>query len=80
MKIAHLSEAFHLPVTSHGAHDITVHLLTACPSRSYLEAHGFGLDAYILEPPVIAEGRATAPDRRGHGITFDWDGLSAIRR
>ena len=27
MKIARLAEAFNLPVTSHGAHDITVHLL-----------------------------------------------------
>ena len=26
MKIAHLAEAFNLPVTSHGAHDVTVHL------------------------------------------------------
>jgi L-alanine-DL-glutamate epimerase-like enolase superfamily enzyme len=25
MKIAHLAEAFNLPVTSHGAHDVTVH-------------------------------------------------------
>src|ERR1700716_4170421 len=43
MKIARLAEAFNLPVTSHGAHDITVHLLAACSNRSYLEAHGFGL-------------------------------------
>ena len=33
MKIAHLAEAFNLPVTSHGAHDVTVHLLAACPNR-----------------------------------------------
>ena len=44
LKIAHLAEAFNLPVTSHGAHDVTVHLLAACPNRSYLEAHGFGLE------------------------------------
>jgi L-alanine-DL-glutamate epimerase-like enolase superfamily enzyme len=44
MKIAHLAEAFNLPVTSHGAQDVTVHLLAACPNRSYLEAHGFGLE------------------------------------
>ena len=50
MKIAHLAEAFNLPVTSHGAHDVTVHLLAACPNRSYLEAHGFGLERYIAEP------------------------------
>jgi len=79
MKIAHLAEAFNLPVTSHGAHDVTVHLLAACPNRSYLEAHGFGLDRYIAEPLRITDGMAVAPDRPGHGIEFDWKGLEAIR-
>ena len=79
MKIAHLAEAFNLPVTSHGAHDVTVHLLAACPNRSYLEAHGFGLDRHIAEPLRIEEGVATAPERPGHGIAFDWAGLDRIR-
>ena len=79
MKIARLAEAFGLPVTSHGAHDVTVHLLAACPNGRFLEAHGFGLDAYIAEPLAIADGFATAPDRPGHGIAFDWAGLERIR-
>lgn len=79
MKVARLAEAFNLPVTSHGAHDVTVHLLAACPNRSYLEAHGFGLDAYIAEPLRLADGLAVAPDRPGHGIAFDWAGLERLR-
>jgi L-alanine-DL-glutamate epimerase-like enolase superfamily enzyme len=79
MKIAHLAEAFNLPVTSHGAHDVTVHLLAACPNRSYLEAHGFGLERYIAEPLKIQDGFALAPDRPGHGIAFDWKGLDTIK-
>ena len=79
MKIAHLAEAFNLPVTSHGAHDVTVHLLAACPNRSYLEAHGFGLERYIAEPLTIQDGFALAPDRPGHGIAFDWKGLETIK-
>ena len=79
MKIAHLAEAFNLPVTSHGAHDVTVHLLAACPNRSYLEAHGFGLERYIAEPLRIEDGFAIAPERPGHGIEFDWKGLEQIR-
>lgn len=79
MKVARLAEAFNLPVTSHGAHDVTVHLLAAAPNRSYLEAHGFGLDRYIAEPLRIEEGLAIAPDRPGHGITFDWQGLESCR-
>ena len=79
IKIAHLAEAFNLPVTSHGAHDVTVHLLAAVPNRSYLEAHGFGLDRYIAEPLTIEDGFAFAPARPGHGIEFDWQAFSAIR-
>lgn len=79
MKVAKLAEAFNLPVTSHGAHDITVHLLAAVPNASYLEAHGFGLDRFIAEPLRLAEGRAVAPERPGHGISFDWPGLERLR-
>ena len=79
MKIARLAEAFNLPVTSHGAHDVTVQLLAACPNASYLEAHGFGLDQYIATPLAIQDGHAVAPDRPGHGVEFDWQALHAIR-
>jgi L-alanine-DL-glutamate epimerase-like enolase superfamily enzyme len=79
MKVAHLAEAFNLPVTSHGAHDITVHLLAAAPNRSYLEAHGFGLERFIAEPLRIEEGFAVAPERPGHGVEFDWQALASVR-
>lgn len=79
MKIAHLAEAFGLPVTSHGAHDVTVQCLAAAPNRSYLEAHGFGLERYIAEPLRIEDGFAVAPERPGHGVEFDWAALDAIR-
>jgi L-alanine-DL-glutamate epimerase-like enolase superfamily enzyme len=79
MKIAHLAEAFNLPVTSHGAHDVTVHLLATAPNRSFLEAHGFGLDRFIERPLKIEDGFALASDHPGHGIQFDWSGLEAVR-
>jgi L-alanine-DL-glutamate epimerase-like enolase superfamily enzyme len=79
MKIAHLAESFNLPVTSHGAHDVTVHLLAAAPNRSYLEAHGFGLDRYLAKPLRIVDGCAVAPDSAGHGVIFDWQALEALR-
>jgi L-alanine-DL-glutamate epimerase-like enolase superfamily enzyme len=78
LKIARLAEAFNLPVTSHGAHDVTVHLLAACPNRSYLEAHGFGLDRYIEHPLILEQGMAIAPMRPGHGISFDWNALAGL--
>ncbi len=79
MKIAHLAESFNLPLTSHGAHDITVQLLAAAPNRSYLEVHGFGLDRYLAYPLQIVDGNAIAPDRPGHGVEFDWEALERLR-
>jgi L-alanine-DL-glutamate epimerase-like enolase superfamily enzyme len=79
MKIAHLAEAYNLPLTSHGVHDVTVHLLAAISNRSYLEVHGFGLDRFTRYPLAIEEGMASAPDRPGHGVVLDWKGLSTLR-
>jgi L-alanine-DL-glutamate epimerase-like enolase superfamily enzyme len=79
MKVAHLAEAYNLPLTSHGAHDLTVHLLAAAPNRAYLEVHGFGLDRYIVDPLAITEGNAIAPERPGHGVAFDWAALEKTR-
>lgn len=79
MKVAHLAEAYNLPLTSHGAHDLTMHLLAAAPNRSYLEVHGFGLDRYIQQQVTIREGKAIAPDRPGHGVAFDWPALDRVR-
>lgn len=74
-KIGALAEAHNLPLTSHGAHDVTVQLLAAAPNRSYLEAHGFPLDRYVEAPLRIANGFAIAPERIGHGVDFIWDKL-----
>jgi L-alanine-DL-glutamate epimerase-like enolase superfamily enzyme len=79
LKIAHLAEAFDLPITSHGAHDVTIQLLAALPNRSYLEVHGFGLERFLRHPFALADGMATAPERAGHGLEFDWRGLDRVR-
>jgi L-alanine-DL-glutamate epimerase-like enolase superfamily enzyme len=79
MKVAHLAEAHNLPVTSHGVHDLHVHLLAAVPNASYLEAHGFGLERFLAHPLVIRDGEATAPDRPGHGVELDWRALEPLR-
>jgi L-alanine-DL-glutamate epimerase-like enolase superfamily enzyme len=79
LKVARLAEAANLPVTSHGVHDLHVHLLAAVPNASFLEAHGFGLEQFLEEPLAIEEGYATAPDRHGHGVEFNWDQLAHHR-
>lgn len=79
MKVARMAEAHNLPVTSHGVHDLHVHTLAAVPNASYLEAHGFGLEAYLAHPLKIENGEAIAPDRPGHGVELDWDKLEPHR-
>ena len=65
MKIAHLAEANGLPVMSHGAHDLHIHLLAAAPNAAYLEWHAFGLDQFMEDPLAVEDGYARAPDRPG---------------
>ena len=79
LKVAHLAEAHNLPVTSHGVHDLHVHLLAAVPNASFLEVHGFGLERFVAQPLVLEDGEAVAPDRPGHGVAFDWKALEALR-
>lgn len=74
-KIAALSEAHNLPVTSHGVHDLTVHCLAAAPNRTYMEAHGFALGSYMADPMPIVDGFVTAPEAAGHGIDLDFAAL-----
>ena len=75
MRVAKLAYANNLPVTSHGVHDLHVHLLSAVPNASYLEAHGFGLERFIAHPLQIEKGEAIAPDRPGHGVVFNWEDM-----
>jgi len=79
-RIAALAAAHDLPVTTHGVHDIQVHLLAAVPNASFLEIHGFGLERFLAEPLVLEEGCAVAPERPGLGVELDWDGLAAYRQ
>ena len=55
-------------------------------ARWYRRQHEVGeigscadIDRYIAEPLRLVDGRAIAPDRPGHGITFDWKGLEPLR-
>jgi L-alanine-DL-glutamate epimerase-like enolase superfamily enzyme len=79
LKVAHAAELRNLPVTSHGVHDLHVHLLAAVPNSSYLEVHGFGLERFMTEPLKVEDGIAIAPERPGHGVSLDWAALEACR-
>jgi L-alanine-DL-glutamate epimerase-like enolase superfamily enzyme len=77
--VAKLAQSKGLPVTSHGIHDVHVHLLAAVPNASYLEVHGFGLERFIERRVQLTEGKAIAPDIPGHGVKLDLAGLMGYR-
>ncbi|MFC1996317.1 mandelate racemase/muconate lactonizing enzyme family protein [Chloroflexota bacterium] len=79
MRVAKLAYAHNLPVTTHGVHELHLHLLAAIPNSSYLEVHGFGLERFIRNPPDIIEGQMIAPELPGHGVQFDWDALKSYK-
>ncbi len=76
MRVAKLAYAHNLQVTSHGVHELHLHLLAAIPNASYLEVHSFGLERYIKNPPCLKDGIMTPPDTPGHGVRFDWERLA----
>ncbi len=78
MRVAKLAYAHNLPVTTHGVHELHLHLLAAIPNASFLEVHSFGLERFILNAPEIVDGQMTAPDLPGHGVQFDWDALATM--
>ena len=75
MTVAKMAQAHNLPVTSHGVHDLHVHLLAAS-NGTYPEVHGFGLERFVAHPLHIVKGDAVAPDRPGHGVEFNWQALA----
>jgi len=79
LEVARAAQAQELPVTTHGVHDLQVHLLAAIPNASYLEVHGFGLERFMSQPLAIESGMAHAPERPGHGVQLDWEALNPHR-
>jgi len=75
MRVAKLAYAHNLPVTSHGVHELHLHLLAAIPNASLLEVHSFGLERFITNPPALKDGIMKASDAPGHGVQFAWEGL-----
>ena len=79
LKVAHLAELNNLPITTHGVHDLHVHLLAAIPNASYLEVHGFGLEKFMESSLSFQNGKTAPPDRPGHGVRFLWELLEQYR-
>lgn len=78
-KIAAAAALWNLPVSTHYAQEISVHLLASLPNGSYAEQHAYNLDRYLKRPLVVRDGAFLVPEEPGHGLEFDRDRLAPYR-
>lgn len=78
VKIAALGAAANIPVSPHGAAELSIHLAAALPNALHVE-NIFGLNLFdfgaTAEPMEISGGRAVPSSVPGHGVVLDWDFL-----
>jgi L-alanine-DL-glutamate epimerase-like enolase superfamily enzyme len=75
LKVAHLAEAFDLPVCPHFLMELHVSLVCAVPNGRYVE-YIPQLDEITQTGLRIENGRAFAPEAPGIGIDWDWDAIA----
>ena len=74
MKVAHMAEAFNLPVVSHLATEVLVHGVAAIPNGLTVEHMPWTFQLFT-EEPRIENGEIVLPQQPGLGIEFDEDAL-----
>ena len=77
MKIAHMAEAFNLPVVTHLAPEILGHALAAAPNGLYVEHMPWAFPLFEEVPQVNESGQLVMPDAPGLGLAFDEERLAA---
>ena len=70
LKIAGMAEAFNLPVVSHLAPEIHVHLVSAIPNGLTVEYMPWS-SRLFRDVPLPKDGQLTVPQRPGLGLEFD---------
>ncbi|MHB0871013.1 MAG: mandelate racemase/muconate lactonizing enzyme family protein [Chloroflexota bacterium] len=89
MKIAHVAEAFGLPLAPHAVQEVHVHLVAAVPNATFLEYYApdhalqHFLDQLFLEPretKLIQAGHITPPSLPGLGLQFSPEVVERYRR
>lgn len=78
MKVAHMAEAFNVPVCPHFLMELHVSLVCAIPNAPWLE-YIPQLDTVTRSGLRISDGRAWADDAPGLGIDWDWDAVAAMK-
>ena len=70
MKVAHMAEAFNLPVVSHLATEVMVHAVAAAPNGLTVEHMPWTFQLFT-EEPKIENGELVLSEKPGLGIEFD---------
>jgi len=70
MRTAALVEAWNLPICSHLFPEVSLHLMCASPTATYLEHIPWMFDLF-RETFEMADGQAVLPDRPGIGFTWN---------
>lgn len=78
VKIAHLADAWGIPMAPHGVYELSVSLLCAAPNALIAEmiTGGSLTELGLLREPILPqEGFGTPPKKPGHGVEFDENAL-----
>ena len=74
LKVAHLAEAYNVPICPHFLMELHASLVCAVPNAPWLE-YIPQLDLIAPEGLRIEQGRAYPSDASGLGINWDWDAI-----
>ena len=78
LKVAHLAEAFNVPVCPHFLMELHVGLCCAVPNSRWVE-YIPQLDSITRTQLAIRDGRAYPSSEPGLGIDWDWDAIARMR-
>ena len=80
MKVAHMAEAFGIPVVPHLATEVLAHAVAAVPNGLTVEYYPWAEPLWREPLQLDAEGRLVLPDKPGLGWMLDEGGVGALRR
>jgi len=69
-KVAHMAEAFGLPVANHLIHEVSTHLVAAVPNGLVVEYVPWSSEVF-LGCPELQDGDLVLSERPGHGLQLD---------
>jgi mandelate racemase len=77
-RAAALADARGIKMSSHLFPEVSAHLLTATPTRHFLEYVDWA-DRIVCDPLRIVDGQAVVPDRPGNGLVWDQAAVERYR-